>query len=61
MPPPPEGPASKTSADPETVPPGMDRMAVKRLLSANPDYPTYECRADEVHVVGKVVWKFLKA
>ena len=40
---------------------GLSRDGMLGLLSANPDYPTYECRADEVHVVGKVVWKFLKA
>ena len=32
-----------------------------RLASANPDYPPYECRADEVHIVGKVLWKVTRA
>ena len=40
---------------------GLSRDGMLGLLSANPDYPAYECHADEVHVVGKVVWKFLKA
>ena len=32
-----------------------------RLASAHPDYPPYECRSDEVHVVGKVLWKVTRA
>ena len=28
-----------------------------RLAPAHPDYPAYERPADEVHVVGKVLWK----
>ncbi len=32
-----------------------------RLASAHPDYPPYECRADEVHIVGKVLWKVTRA
>ena len=28
-----------------------------RLISANPDYPPYTCLADDVHIVGKVLWK----
>ena len=32
-----------------------------RLLSANPDYPAYVCRADDVHIVGKVLWKVTRA
>ena len=27
-----------------------------RLASAHPDYPAYERPADEVHVVGKILW-----
>ena len=39
-----------------------DRGAPKlRLLSANPDYPAYTCRADEIHIVGKVLWKVTRA
>ena len=33
--------------------PGEARI---RLLSANPDYAPYTALAEEVHVVGKVVW-----
>ena len=40
---------------------GLSRDGMLGLLSANPDYPAYECHAGDVHVVGKVVWKFLKA
>ncbi len=32
-----------------------------RLASAHPDYPPYECRTDEVHIVGKVLWKVTRA
>ena len=32
-----------------------------RPASAHPDYPTYERPADEVHVVGKVLWKVTRA
>ena len=32
-----------------------------RLASAHPDYPPYERPADEVHVVGKVLWKVTRA
>ena len=39
-----------------------DRGATKlRLLSANPDYPAYTCRADDIHIVGKVLWKVTRA
>ncbi len=31
------------------------------LISANPEYPPYECRADEVHIAGKVVWMVVRA
>ena len=27
-----------------------------QLLSANPDYAPYTCLAEEVHIVGKVLW-----
>lgn len=27
-----------------------------RLISENPDYPPYSCLADDVHVLGKVLW-----
>ena len=40
---------------------GLSRDGLLHLLSANPEYPPYDCRADEAHVVGKVVWKFTKA
>ena len=36
---------------PEPDPPRL------RLLSANPDYPPYTRRADDVHIVGRVLWK----
>ncbi len=42
-------------------PVGADEAAVVPWRGANPDYPPYACRADEVHVVGKVVWKFTRA
>ena len=32
-----------------------------RLLSANPDYPAYVRRADDIHIVGKVLWKVTRA
>ena len=32
-----------------------------RLASAHPDYGTYKRPADEVHVVGKVLWKITRA
>ncbi len=32
-----------------------------RLVSAHPDYPPYERPADEVHIVGKVLWKVTRA
>ena len=32
-----------------------------RLLSANPDYPAYVCRTDDVHIVGEVLWKVTRA
>ena len=32
-----------------------------RLLSANSDYPAYTSLADEVHIVGKVLWKVTRA
>ena len=34
---------------------------VLRLRSANPEYPAYTRRAEEVHVVGKVLWKVTRA
>ena len=43
------------------IPLGADEAAVVPWRGANPDYPPYACRADEVHVVGKVVWKFTRA
>ena len=27
-----------------------------RLISANPDYATYACLAEDVHILGKVLW-----
>ena len=38
--------------------PGAPRL---RLLSTNPDYPAYTSLAEEVHIVGKVLWKVTKA
>ncbi len=32
-----------------------------RLVSAHPDYPPYQRPADEVHIVGKVLWKVVRA
>ncbi len=32
-----------------------------RLVSAHPGYPPYERPADEVHIVGKVLWKVTRA
>ena len=32
-----------------------------RLLSVNPDYPAYECLAEDIHIVGKVLWKVTRA
>ena len=40
---------------------GLSKDGMLGLLSSNPDYPAYECRADEAHIVGKVVWKVTKA
>ena len=31
-----------------------------RLLSANPDYPPYTRLVDDIHVVGKVLWKITR-
>ena len=42
--------------------PGDERGPPRlRLLSTNPDYPAYVCRADDVHIVGKVLWKVTRA
>ena len=32
-----------------------------RLVSAHPDYPPYERPADEIHIIGKVLWKVTRA
>ena len=32
-----------------------------RILSANPDYPSYTRHLDDIHVVGKVLWKVTRA
>ena len=32
-----------------------------RLKSANPDYDDYTCLAEEVHIVGKVLWTVRRA
>ena len=32
-----------------------------RLVSAHPDYPSYERSAYEIHIVGKVLWKVTRA
>ena len=32
-----------------------------RLISANPDYPAYTRPAADIHIVGRVVWKVVKA
>ena len=34
--------------------PGPPRLS---LVSANPDYPPYTLLADDVHIVGRVLWK----
>ena len=42
----------------------VETLAAKgalRLVSAHPDYPPYERPADEVHIVGKVLWKVTRA
>ena len=42
----------------------VETLAAKgalRLVSAHPDYPAYERPADEVHIVGKVLWKVTRA
>ena len=33
--------------------PGPPRL---RLISANPDYASYTCLAQDAHIVGKVLW-----
>ncbi len=40
----------------QPLPGNGDGPARVRLVSANPDYEPYTCLADDVHVVGKVVW-----
>ena len=35
---------------------GEDEPSRLRLLSANPDYAPYTCLAQDVHVLGKVLW-----
>ena len=32
-----------------------------RLLSVNADYPAYACLAEDIHIVGKVLWKVTRA
>jgi len=32
-----------------------------RLISANPEYPSYERPAEDIHLVGKVLWKITRA
>ena len=32
-----------------------------RLISANPDYPAYTALVSDIHIVGKVLWKFTRA
>ena len=32
-----------------------------RLISANPDYPAYTAPVSDIHIVGKVLWKFTRA
>ncbi len=42
----------------------VEALAAKgtlRLVSAHSDYPAYERPADEVHIVGKVLWKVTRA
>ena len=44
------------------VEPAHEPVAPKlRLLSANPAYPPYTCLAADVHIVGKVLWKVIRA
>ena len=40
---------------------GLSADGMLSLLSANPEYPPYDCRAEEIHIVGKVVRKFARA
>ena len=41
----------------DTASPGEDGEEPRiRLISENPDYPPYSCLADDVHVLGKVLW-----
>ncbi len=40
----------------ERLPAGDDAPPRLRLKSANPGYDDYTCLADEVHIVGKVLW-----
>jgi len=40
---------------------GLSPDGMLTLLSANPEYPAYECRADEAHITGRVVWKVIRA
>ncbi len=40
---------------------GLSADGMLSLLSANPDYPAYECRAEEAHIFGQVAWKFTRA
>ena len=30
------------------------------LISANPDYPAYTALVSDIHIVGKVLWKFTR-
>ena len=43
----------------EPVPGGRDAPEL-RLKSANPDYSDYTCLAEDVHIVGKVLWSVRK-
>ena len=35
---------------------GEDEPPRLRLISANPDYAPYTCLAEDVHILGKVLW-----
>ena len=45
------GPGPDPGPDPDPGPPRL------RLISANPDYPPYTRLADDLHIVGRVLWK----
>jgi len=40
---------------------GNDEPACLRLISANPDYAPYSCLAEDIHILGKVLWVVRRA